>query len=75
MEPPLEAHETVGASMGATPHAHQLSMDKRLATLSTAAAQELATILRRHTSTETDLADALNLRRLPSHLHNIILSS
>ena len=48
-----------------------LRVHQRLAAFRAPTAQELAPILRGHTGTEADLADALDLGGLPSHLHSL----
>ena len=56
----------------ATEYGQQLSVHQSLAALRTAAAQQLAPALRRHPGAEPDLTNALNLGRLPSHLHSSV---
>lgn len=49
-------------------------MHQSFAALGAAAGEELTAALGGHTGTEADLADALDLRRLPSHFHGTVSS-
>jgi hypothetical protein len=53
---------------------YNLGVHESLTALGATASQNLATTLGCHTGAETDFANALNLGRLPSHLHGYLSS-